>query len=84
MLLKSEVTGSVWNTRFEKPSTSSETSENTERAFHKWNRKFRDYCRTFLPDAETTGGSRFLSNIQQTIFHYLSESQNNAAVSVRK
>lgn len=80
-LLKSEIRNSIWNTRFEKSFISSKISANSKHAFYKGNLKFYDYCKTIFSNAETTGGTRFLNNIYQTIFHYVSESQSNAAVS---
>lgn len=82
-LLKSEIRNSIWNTRFEKSFISSKISANSMHAFYKGKLKFYDYCKSIFTNSETIDGPRFLNNIHQIIFHYVSESQSNAAASVR-
>ncbi|KAF0767286.1 DUF4455 domain-containing protein [Aphis craccivora] len=82
-LLIYEIKKSIWNTKSEKMYMSSIIAMNSEHndTFTRGKFQFYDYCKTIICcGGETvTDRPRFLKNIYSAIFHYILESQINAA-----
>jgi hypothetical protein len=80
VLLKSHTRDTIWNSKAENIKITND-SANT---FLRGQSKFYDYCKTdFGSSTGTDVGARFLNNIHLAMRQYVSESQNNAAVSGR-
>lgn len=79
-LLKSQIVNSIWNTKNEKAYIMSNVNVNSNNMFFNGKFKFYNYCKTIVASSEKIDSTRFLNNIYLSIFHYISESQHNAAV----
>jgi len=83
-LLMYKIKKSIWNTKSEKMYMSSIIAMNSKHndTFTRGKFQFYDYCKTIICcGGETvTDRPRFLKNIYSAIFHYILESQINAAV----
>lgn len=82
-LLKPQIKVSIWNAKMpENDYVPSKISVNTKHTFTRGKVKFSDYHKTFIVESEISDCPRFLNNIYSSTYYYVSESQENGAVSI--
>jgi len=84
-LLKYNTKKSIWNMKSKEAYMSSNIAANSKHTIARGKHQLYDYCKTIIccSGENVTDKPRFLSNVYSAIFHYVSESQMNAAVNFK-
>lgn len=80
-MLKPQTKNTMLKSQSKRSYTTSTIAANSKDTFFKEKHQFYDYSKTIVC-SETVDSPRFLNNVYMSIFHYIFESQDNAAASV--